>query len=158
MQEPCRIFLRQGSCGRRSIKEPLLTMQRGEISEHSASPFCFYRKCSNAFRSGKDHAAIICGGALIDRLSNPDGDNDFAVGGDRPFFSKGRMAEKNKKIPFAKDDLFHPFYLSGRVINSVGWAFFPLCAVDFVRSRFFLAGGFLSPCQQQAALLLARLV
>ena len=95
---------------------------------------------------------------MIDGLPDLDGDNDFVVGGGRPLFSKGRMAKKNKKIPFAKNDLFHPFYLSGRVINSVGWAFVPLCAVDFVRSRFFLAGGFLSSCQQQDALLLARLV
>lgn len=94
---------------------------------------------------------------MIDGLPDLDGDNDFVVGGGRPLFLKAGWPKK-QKIPFAKNDLFHPFYLSGRVINSVGWAFFPLCAVDFVRSRFFLAGGFLSSCQQQDALLLARLV
>ena len=50
---------------------------------------------------------------MIDGLPDLDGDNDFVVGGGRPLFSKGRMAKKNKKIPFAKNDLFHLFILVG---------------------------------------------
>ena len=83
---------------------------------------------------------------MIDGLPDLDGDNDFVVGGGRPLFSKGRMAKKNKKIPFAKNDLFHPFYLSGRVINSVGWAYiFYVVAFCTALQKTFPEAGFFNP-------------
>ena len=75
-----------------------------------------------------------------------------------PFFLKAGWPKKTKKSLLLKMICSTLFILVGVLSILLAGRFSHYALWIFVRSRFFLAGGFLSSCQQQDALLLARLV
>ncbi|MCI6401729.1 MAG: hypothetical protein SPF51_07140 [Candidatus Fimivicinus sp.] len=93
-------------------------------------------------------AATFYGGAVIDGLPNFNGGGNFIASGDCSFFSEGRLAEENQKIPAAEDDLLHFVYCGRRAFHIAVAGILPLCCMDFMRACVFLAWRLFPACQQ----------